>query len=404
MTEAIVDRIPVIDIDTHVQEPEDLFTSRLSKKWGDRAPRVALRKDVDLPKPDPEQFAVDLQLRDDDHMWVIDGQPFGLTAMLSWAGNEEPFPAHRRTVAEVHPAAYDPEARLKLMDEVGVHAAALFPNLFLGIERLTKIDQELATECVRAYNDFLADWCATDPERLLAQTLVPFWDVDEAVREIERCHERGHRAVIFSHQTEAMGLPHMPDPHWYPIYHTAQDLGIPVCFHVGGSTAGHKTWPGYKSQAGFTKGSVMAFLDNVHGITDVILGGVCERFPDVDFVSVESGAGYVPYVLEMMDWQWLNAGAREENPELRLMPSEYFRRQVYASFWFEGAPARFAMQEYPDNILYETDFPHPTSISAGPFDFSRTARDDLEPKMQGVPEETIRKVLHDNAARVYNLR
>jgi predicted TIM-barrel fold metal-dependent hydrolase len=104
-----------------------------------------------------------------------------------------------------------------------------------------------------------------------------------------------------------------------------------------------------------------------------------------------------------MDWQWINIGPYGENPEIDRLPSEYFKRQVYGSFWFEEGAALDALPRLPDNILYETDFPHPTSISPGRFPFSKTARDDIERKLAAVPEDVLRKVLHDNAARVYNI-
>ena len=75
-------------------------------------------------------------------------------------------------------------------------------------------------------------------------------------------------------------------------------------------------------------------MSNSNAIVDLCLSGLLERFPRLNFVSVESGFGYVPYLLETMDWQWLNTGAARSYPD-RMMPSEYFRRQVYATFWFE---------------------------------------------------------------------
>ena len=70
-------------------------------------------------------------------------------------------------------------------------------------------------------------------------------------------------------------------------------------------------------------------------IADLIFGGVCHRFPDLKLVSVESGVGWIPAALETFDWQWRNGGVRDEHPEYDLLPSEYFRRQIYGCFWFE---------------------------------------------------------------------
>ena len=89
------------------------------------------------------------------------------------------------------------------------------------------------------------------------------------------------------------------------------------------------------------------------------------RFPNLNFVSVESGFGWVPSFVESMDWQWLNSGAHEAYPEMEL-PSFYFRRQVYGMFWFETEALQRQVDLFPDNLMFETDFPHPTSLSPGP--------------------------------------
>ena len=92
----------------------------------------------------------------------------------------------------------------------------------------------------------------------------------------------------------------------------------------------------------------------------LLFGGVCARFPELMMVSVESGVGWLPALLETFDWQWGNSGVVAEHPEYDLLPSEYFRRQIYGCFWFERQSAIDAIVRYPDNFLYETDFPHPT--------------------------------------------
>ena len=102
-------------------------------------------------------------------------------------------------------------------------------------------------------------------------------------------------------------------------------------------------------------------------IANLITGGVCHRFPGSKFVSVESGVGWIPFALEHLDWQWLNCGVPREHPEYDLLPSEYFQRQMYGCFWFERARSGpRSIRSAPDRILYESDFPHPTSMAPGP--------------------------------------
>ena len=109
----------------------------------------------------------------------------------------------------------------------------------------------------------------------------------------------------------------------------------------------------------FAKVSSLIFLDNMRCVADLIFGGVCHRFPDLKLVSVESGVGWIPAALETFDWQWRNGGVLDEHPEYDLLPSEYFRRQIYGCFWFEEQAALDAIAQYPDNILLRDRLPAP---------------------------------------------
>ena len=145
-------------------------------------------------------------------------------------------------------------------------------------------------------------------------------------------------------------------------------------------------------------------MGNARTIALLTCGGICHRFPDLSFVSVESGIGWIPYALETLDWQWKNCGVREEHPEYDLLPSEYFHRQIYGCFWFERESALSAIEQLgPDNILYETDFPHPTSMSPGPATTAVAPPDYIDATLGHLPDDTLRKILHDNAARLYGV-
>ncbi|MFP6662221.1 MAG: amidohydrolase family protein, partial [Myxococcota bacterium] len=154
----------------------------------------------------------------------------------------------------------------------------------------------------------------------------------------------------------------------------------------------------------FARVSSMIFMQNVTCLADLIFGGVCHRFPELKLVSVESGVGWIQSYLESADWQFVNSETRREHPEYDLLPSEYFRRQIYGCFWFECEGLRTAFEEFPDNLLWETDFPHPTCQHPGlEGGLTEHPADYAERVFAGVPEATQRKVLHDNAARLYGL-
>ena len=178
-----------------------------------------------------------------------------------------------------------------------------------------------------------------------------------------------------------------------------------INFHVGsGGLDELAGFEGNGRQANIAQGSVKMFMANVRQVCEVIVSGICHRHPNLKIVSVEAGIGWLPFVLEALDWQWFNNGANIEHPEYDLKPSEYFKRQIYAPFWFEKGSALDAIRRVgADNFLYETDFPHPTSMSPGPASVAQVPKDFVEDVFTQLSEEDARKVLHDNAVKVYNL-
>lgn len=399
----------VIDVDTHVSEAEDLWTSRVSvKKWGDLVPHVVPYEEaVARQKGGPGGLT---NYRPGERVWIFGGEPAWGVAMVAITGWKEPFPSHPLTLAEAHPGAHLPEPRLQYMDEEGIYAQVIFPNVGgFGSGRFIQLKEPaLMYDCVKAYNDWIAEWCSTAPRRLIPLAAMPFWDLDLCVAEIKRTHTLGHRGIVWGGHTETYGFPRLPDPHWEPVWSQAEDLGMSINFHIDGASARLSFWQGYDNQPAtkLTRHVPTSMLDNVGHITDMILGGVCYRHPKLNIVAVESGVGWIPFLLEMMEWNWREQRAYTEHPEWGLTPSEFFRRQCYGCFWAETHGARSAIAAYPDNCLFETDFPHPVSLTpsgTGLPDVGAHARDHVAEHYGDLGEDVLRKILHDNAARVYHV-
>ncbi len=384
----LFDRHRVIDADSHVSEPADLWTSRVAKKWGDAVPHI--RRDPASGK----------------EIWFIGGQPglaVGMTAIAAFDGT---LPDCPDTMADCPRGAWDPRARLAYLDGEGIHGQVLYPNVGgFGSGAFLKLrEPELMLECVRAYNDFIAEWASADATRLIPIMAIPFWDVAAAVREIERCATRGHRGVLFGSQPQDFGEPALTSPHWHPIFAAAQDARLPISFHIGsGDSWDFAAAKDIGVRAQMARMGANLFLDNERCLADIFFGGICHRFPELAFVSVESGVGWLLFALEAFDWQWINGGVFREHPEYDLLPSEYFRRQVYGCFWFEEHGLAKALELYPNNLLFETDYPHPTSMSVGPQSAAVHPREYASRALAGVPEETVARVLHGTAARLYGV-
>jgi len=380
---------PIFDVDSHVAEAPDLWTSRTPAKWADAVPQV--RTDANGVE---EWWAGDTKMH-----------AVGAMALAGWRDYQSnPPPTH----ADMDPGAFDPRARLERLDEYGVQAQVLFPNI-LGFSAHTILkmhDPDLRIFCVQAYNDFLVEFAEADPARLIPLMFLPFWDTEASLREMARAHELGHRGIVFASEFEKVGFPRLADSHWDPILAAAQERGLSMNFHAGFGAVGEGDIAklldrDHFNTANLAKTSALFHIGNFKAIADVIMDGICRRFPRLRFVSIESGFGYLPFLLESLDWQWHNSGAGKEQPNEPL-PSEIFRRQVYGAFWHERSSLSL-LPLLADNVMFETDYPHPTSLSPGPASIATDARSWVQESFADVPGDVARKVLWDNAAQVYGV-
>jgi predicted TIM-barrel fold metal-dependent hydrolase len=384
--------IRVVDNDSHLTEPPDLWTSRLPRKWLDDAPRVEIEEDTGIAR------------------WRVGDRWLGPVGGNAIAGRGRAAGAWE----DIDPACYDLTARLAWMDANGIYAQVLYPNLVAleGHAFMALSSPEMKLACIRANNDHFAEFCAGAPDRFVPLASLPFWDLDATIAEMERCAAAGHKGVVWAATLLKHGLPGTADPYWDRFYATAQDLDMSINFHVGvGYTEAEIATA---SQRGATvradpleraadqaRRTALGFMSNGRTIADIVMSGLCDRFPRLKFVSVESGFGFIPYLLEALDWQWTNPGHAKRWPE-RLLPSEYFRRQVYCMFWFERTTLPL-LAVFPDNVLFETDFPHDTSITPGPGSDSPAPYELVEQHIARYGRPLMRKVLWENAAKLYRL-
>jgi predicted TIM-barrel fold metal-dependent hydrolase len=297
------------------------------------------------------------------------------------------------------------------MDQYGIDVSLLYPNL-VGFQApvLAELGGDLALECIRIYNDFAVEWTSPDPNRLIAIAMLPYWDRDESIREMTRCVGLGHHGVLFANKFERIGLPDFCDSYWDTVYAAAQDLDISINYHIGFTSDWMADYTTPEAIAERRDGGRQARLNRALStasstvqlgdlVGQIVTSGVCERFPRLKFVSVESGFGYLPFYLEALDWSWRTGGATFTG---ELLPSEYFRRQCYGTLWFETTTLPL-LEVYPDNFMFSTDFPHPTSLSPGPASPSYLPIDHIH-KYYGKLDSQIRaRVLGDNAAAIYKL-
>jgi predicted TIM-barrel fold metal-dependent hydrolase len=213
----------------------------------------------------------------------------------------------------------------------------------------------------------------------------------------------GHRAILFTSAPQDFGMPFLGDPHWNPIWDTAQEVDLPISLHIGSGDfqdqllaparfAAHGIGPSTVS------GSMSILLANAIQLMDVAMSGVLPRNPKLRLVSVESGIGWLPFVKEALDHGYNYANVSAERPEFSRHPSEYIREQVWACTFFEEfATNRFLEEIGTDRVLFETDYPHPICL------YGSEVREKIDAAFGGLSEDVRKQVLFSNAAELYGV-
>ena len=361
--------------------PEDLWTSRMPAHLKDRAPHV--------------------EEKDGRWFWVCDGQNWG-----SWSGRGKRFSGPKpiftaldrggvEDQTERHPGV--PELRLADMDRDGVYTHVIFGP----VTSIVLDDEELRDTCYRVYNDWLRDFCSVAPDRLLGVPMLPPHP-ESAVKELQRLAAQGW--VKQANLQVATAEPQISDARWEPLFNLLEETGIILSFHVTVFASAGAAFDPLRGKPGLTflhaKSFVTQFLDP---FVDLFAYGILERHPKLKIVIAESGVGWVPWVVEELDYRhwrlweakdfWADKGGIPHNKE---KPSDLFKRQVYGTF--QQSPTAMRLLEFwgPDNLLWATDYPHPDSIWPN-------SKKIMMETMGHLPPETIKKLTHDNAAKLYGI-
>jgi predicted TIM-barrel fold metal-dependent hydrolase len=278
------------------------------------------------------------------------------------------------------------------MDLDGVHVQMNFPTFpgFAGGTFFGADDKELALACTVAWNDFILDeWCAAAPDRFIPMMILPFWDVDASVAEISRTAAKGAKAITFSEAPHRIGLPSFHSDHWDRLFAAAQDADMPLCMHFGSGGA-----PDVASDANFAVAIALFGMNSQFTTCDLIFSPVFHKFPRLRVALSEGGIGWMPYVVERLDYVWeRHRWYTGVNTEVR--PSGLFRDHIFGCFIADEAGIANRDLIGVENLMFEGDYPHSDSN----FPASRKL---LEEVMREIPEEDARAIAEGNARRVFN--
>jgi predicted TIM-barrel fold metal-dependent hydrolase len=369
------DDAQVISVDDHVIEHPRVWLDRMPQKYQDVAPRIE-------------------RLPDGNDTWIFNGKPSGNFALNAVAGKHpREFGMDPRSYDDMRPGCHDIEQRIKDMDVEGVWAQLAFPNMggFAGSTFYACEDKDLAAACMTAYNDFILDeWCAYAPERQIPLVMVPFWDVEKAVKEVERTAAKGAKSVSFIEAPHRVGLPSYHTDHWDPLLRVCEEADLPLSVHFGSGGAPTGTAPDadmFVTIALFGITSMMAAVD-------LLISPVFYKFPNLKFVLSEGGIGWIPYILERADYSW---GRHKYwcNIDQERKPSEIWKDHIFGCFISDqnGLDQRHTIGV--EQILFESDYPH--SDCNWPH-----TRKLLAEQLINVPDDEARLIVEGNARRIFN--
>jgi predicted TIM-barrel fold metal-dependent hydrolase len=349
---------PVIDADAHVVEPRDIWLRYLEEPLREMVQETpGLENGNSTGNDGPESLF-----------------PLGFITEMG-----------RRDLLQL---AADPAARIEVMDSEGIDRVALFPTHSL---RLGGVRQpQLAPALFRAYNDWLAEHCALNRERLLGIAMIPLQEPTLAVAEAERAVTKlDHRGLFISpHPVDKRNLDH---PAYEPIWDLAEQLNVPALVHV--STGIRLPTAGAERFNRYCLFHLHAHpLEQMTAAASLILGGVLERHPRLRVGFMEAGCSWVPYWLERMDEHAENY--RFEVPYLKERPSTYFRRQCFVSFELEERAIAYVAESVgAETLVFASDFPHHDCFYPGAVE-KVCRRKDLDAKL-------VSAMLSHNPRRLY---
>jgi predicted TIM-barrel fold metal-dependent hydrolase len=362
----------LISSDSHIIEPADLWETRIDRKFRDRAPRLV------------HEGAFD--------QWYADGVKFGNVGTNQQAGLRFESPDKLAAAGSMHTiplGGIDPHAHVKDMDLDSVAGGVLYPSQGLTVYRVP--DSVLLSAILRAYNDWLADFCKPYPNRLKGIAMLNVDDPNDAARELQRAANMGLAGAMMPLRPLAHRYDH---PNYEPLWAAAQDLDMPLSLHVGT----YRWQPGMDPNA--MRQDIVEFSNREHDvrtpIAAMIFAGVFERYPKLRVGAVEFEVSWAPYFLSRMDNTYTEraVGVQRERFKDGMLPSDFFHRNVFISFQEDDLGIQLRAIIGVANLMWGSDYPHAEST------FPKS-REIVERILKDVPDDEKVLIAGGNAARLY---
>jgi predicted TIM-barrel fold metal-dependent hydrolase len=318
-----------------------MYRNHVPAKWLDKAPKV-VRNEQGIDQ------------------WVFQGEatstPFGMAATVGWPREQWGF--NPGAFSELRPGCFDVHERVRDMNANGVLASMNFPTM-AGFNARTFTesgDKEIALVMLRAYNDWAIDeWCAAYPGRFIPQGIVPTWDVELAVQEVNRLAKKGCRSISFLETPHVQGFPSFLSGYWDPMLAALCDHNMVLSLHIGAGFDVIRR----PDEAPIDHLMVLACQISAITAQDLLFGPTLRKFPALRVALSEGGIGWIPFYFDRIDrhvqnQSWLNGA----NAFGGRMPSEIFRDQILACYITDPSGLLLRDRIGIDIIAWECDYPH----------------------------------------------
>ena len=388
------DNMHLISVDDHVIEHPRVWTDRLPAGYQEVAPQIVEVARVDLEeRQHADASATNNGAPDIAEVWKFEGKLIPTIALNAVAGRPlEEYGLEPYRYDQLLPGCYDPQARLRDMDADKIHSQLCFPSFpgFAGKIFYRAQDKELGKLCIAAWNDFMIDeWKGAAPHRFIAPVMLPVWDVEAAVAEIERTAAKGAQTITFPENPYPLGLPSFHSDYWDPIFAAAADAELPLSLHFGTSTVTPSTAP----DAPFMTSIALFGTNSMYAMADLVYSPVFHKHPNLKVALAEGGIGWFPYLLDRMDFVW-ERHRYYQNVNQTMAPSEIVRRNIWGCFIDDPTGISLREKIGVDKVMWELDYPH--SDSNWP-----NAHKILSEQMRDVPDEDVHKMVELNARALF---
>jgi predicted TIM-barrel fold metal-dependent hydrolase len=401
----------IVSVDDHVVEPAHVWQAWLPEKHREAGPRIVRKRWGPFEHhpgakytnvEDPEGEWGDAWIYE-DRLIYVHKKFVAIPEAATPGGDVSKFDRTTMTMTALtydamRDGCYERDARVKDFELNWVDGSLPFPTFprFCGQTFFEGNDKELGLACVKAYNDWMVEeWCAPSGGVNLPLCLIPLWDIEEAVKEVQRNADRGVRAICFSELPTRLNLPSIHTGHWDPLLGVCNDTGVTLCMHIGSSSSNPAAGPDSPEGVGGT----LAFNNSMASLADWLFSGKLIQYPKLKLAYSEGQIGWIPYALERADTVWEQHDSWQHSKELiPEPPSTYYYGRIFGCFTADRVGLANLEQVGVDNICFETDYPHTDTTWPNSKAYVERMIAD-----SGLDDETTYKVLRGNAIRMLDL-